>query len=108
MGFKEVLGSITKQELNEANAIRSKDRYAGAILAFNVQVDFETVEEARVKSIPIIQSNIIYSLLERFQEWKVDEKERDTHGQSHEQKDHHSTQEDQNDHIPFHSTTPHF
>jgi len=71
------IGSITKQELNEANAIRSKDRYAGAILAFNVQVDFETVEEARVKAIPIIQSNIIYSLLERFQEWKVEEKERE-------------------------------
>ena len=71
------VGSITKQELNEANAIRSKDRYAGAILAFNVQVDFETVEEARLKSIPIIQSNIIYSLLERFQEWKVEEKEKE-------------------------------
>jgi len=71
------VGSITKQELNEASAIRLKDRYSGAILAFNVKVDYETVEEARVKSIPVIQSNIIYSLIERFNEWKVEEKDRE-------------------------------
>jgi translation initiation factor 5B len=71
------VGSITKQELNEASAIRLKDRYSGAILAFNVKVDYDTVEEARAKSIPVIQSNIIYSLIERFNEWKVEEKDRE-------------------------------
>jgi len=71
------VGAVNKNELNEIAAIRSKDRYSGAILAFNVQVGFDMVEEARTKTVPIIQSNIIYSLLERFNEWKIEEKERE-------------------------------
>ncbi|MEM2974436.1 MAG: translation initiation factor IF-2 [Candidatus Micrarchaeia archaeon] len=71
------VGAITKQELNEANAIRSKDRYAGAILAFNVHVDFGTIDDAKSKSVPVIQSNVIYSLIERFKEWRKEEKERE-------------------------------
>ena len=71
------VGAVNKNELNEAAAIRSKDRYSGAILAFNVHVDFETVEDARAKTVPIIQSNVIYSLIERLNEWKVEEKERE-------------------------------
>jgi len=74
---KADVGSVTRQEISEAAAIRQKDRYCGAILAFNVRVEFDTVEDANAKSVPILQSNVIYSLLERFNEWKIEEKEKE-------------------------------
>jgi translation initiation factor 5B len=70
-------GPVTKADLLEASSIRTQDRYQGAVLAFNVTVTPELVREAESKSVALIQSNIIYALLDRFKEWRAAEKKRE-------------------------------
>ncbi len=70
-------GPITKADVLEASSIRTQDRYHGAVLAFNVTAASDLVQDAESKSIGLVQSNIIYTLLERFKEWKVEEKQRE-------------------------------
>ncbi len=74
---KADVGPVSKTDLIEAASIRQQDRYSGAILAFNVAVDPIFIQEAQQKNIPIISSNIIYSLFDKFKEWKVQESVRE-------------------------------
>jgi len=67
-------GPVTKTDVLEASSIRAQDRYQGAVLAFNVAVPSEIAQEAEARSVGLVQSNIIYSLLERLKEWRVEEK----------------------------------
>jgi translation initiation factor 5B len=71
------VGPVVKGDVIEAVAIREVDRYLGAILAFNVNVPLEVLEEAKSKGVPIINTNIIYSLLDQFKAWREEEKKRE-------------------------------
>ena len=74
---KADVGPVSKSDLIEAASIRQQDRYSGAILAFNVAVDPIFAQEAEQKGTPIVSSNIIYSLFDKFKEWKNQEKMRE-------------------------------
>jgi len=74
---KADVGDVVKTDLVEAISVRGSDRYSGAILAFNVNVPYEIADEAGSKEVPVISSNIIYTLIDRFKEWKEAEKERE-------------------------------
>ena len=74
---KADVGPVSKSDLIEVASIRQQDRYSGAILAFNVSVDPIFAQEAEQKNTPIISSNIIYSLFDKFKEWKGQEKLRE-------------------------------
>lgn len=71
------VGPVAKADILEAQAVRAVDRYLGAILAFNVNVPLELVEEARSKGVPIINTNIIYSLFDQFKLWREEERKRE-------------------------------
>lgn len=71
------IGPPTKADILEAVAIKEEDRYLGVILAFNVNVSDEILEEAKSKKITIINTNVIYSLLEQYREWKEEERKRE-------------------------------
>lgn len=71
------VGSVAKNDALLAASVAAQDKYSGVVLAFNVQVlpDAKAVsEEAKA---PIIYSNIIYQLLDRYEEWKTEERERE-------------------------------
>ncbi len=68
-------GRITKKEILTAEAVSLENRYLGAVLGFDVDVTDDAREEADAKKIPIIWSNIIYKVLENYQEWVKDTKE---------------------------------
>jgi translation initiation factor 5B len=71
------VGPVMKGDVLEAAAIREVDRYLGAILAFNVNVPLDLAEEARAKGVPIINTNIIYSLFDQYKLWREEEKKRE-------------------------------
>jgi translation initiation factor 5B len=74
---KADVGAVTKVDVMDAAAVRAKDRYLGAILAFNVEIPVDITTEAKSRSVPVLQSNVIYSLLASFNLWKEEEKARE-------------------------------
>ena len=71
------VGKITRKDIVEARAGAEKNRYYGVVLGFNVQVTEDARVESRANNIPIIWSNIIYHLLEQYNEWVLEEKEKE-------------------------------
>ncbi|MEM2109618.1 MAG: translation initiation factor IF-2 [Candidatus Odinarchaeota archaeon] len=63
------VGDVSKRDVIEAEVVREEDPYASIILAFNVKVLPDAREEAELKNIPIIKSNIIYDLFDKYDEW---------------------------------------
>ncbi len=75
------VGNISKRDVIEAAASKEMNKYYGVILGFNVKVLPEAQEEAKRREIPIFRHNVIYRLLEEFEEWlhklKEEEKRRE-------------------------------
>ncbi|MEK6979565.1 MAG: translation initiation factor IF-2 [Candidatus Micrarchaeota archaeon] len=71
------VGRVTRKDVLEAQAVVREDRYLGVILAFNVETLPEAKEESEKDGIPILWSNIIYSLIDRYKEWVAEEKEKE-------------------------------
>jgi len=71
------VGPVMKTDVMEAVSIRAQDRYAGGIMAFNVNVPSELAEEAKSKGVPVISSKIIYALFDQYKEWKAAEQQRE-------------------------------
>jgi len=71
------IGKVRKRDVTEAKTIKEKNRYLGAIFAFNTEILPEAKEEAEEYNIPTFESNIIYKLEEKYQEWKEEEKRRE-------------------------------
>jgi translation initiation factor 5B len=67
------VGNITRKDVLSAGAIETK--YLGVILGFNVNVLDEAWEESRNSRVPIIYSNIVYKVIEQYQEWVQKEKD---------------------------------
>jgi translation initiation factor 5B len=63
------IGEITKEDIAFCEVMREKNRYLGVILGFNVKP-----VEAEV---PIIVDNVIYKILEKYEQWKIEERERE-------------------------------
>ncbi|VVB98161.1 putative translation initiation factor IF-2 [uncultured archaeon] len=71
------VGNVTKGDVLLASTVASEDKYAGAVLAFNVQVLSDAKSASDETRVPIIYSNIVYQLLDRYEEWKTEERERE-------------------------------
>lgn len=63
------VGPVSKRDVMEAIAGRELNKYYAVILAFNVKILPEAEELARKYNIRIFSSNVIYKLLEDFQNW---------------------------------------
>ncbi|MEM3422518.1 MAG: translation initiation factor IF-2 [Candidatus Bilamarchaeaceae archaeon] len=70
------IGKITKKDVLEAEVVAANDRYCGAVLGFNVYAMDDAIAEAQNKKIPLIISDIIYKVVENYQNWVVEEKDR--------------------------------
>jgi translation initiation factor 5B len=70
-------GRITKKEIVTAEAVAAENKYLGAVLGFNVSITDDAANAADNRRIPIIASNIIYKVLENYQDWVKDTKEKE-------------------------------
>jgi translation initiation factor 5B len=64
------IGDISKKDIIEAENMKKGDQFLGVIMAFNVGVLSEAKEMAKSLEIPLFSSNIIYHLLDDYEEWK--------------------------------------
>ena len=64
---KAEVGNVNKQDVIEADAI--KDPYKRVILVFNSKILPEAESMARDLKVQIFRSNIIYKIIEDYQEW---------------------------------------
>lgn len=69
------VGDVSKRDVMEAFAVKEKDPFLAAILAFNVKVLPDAEEEARQHNIPIFKSNIIYRLFNDYEDWLIKKRE---------------------------------
>ncbi|NPA86399.1 MAG: translation initiation factor IF-2 [Candidatus Diapherotrites archaeon] len=74
---KAQIGNISRKDVVEAYTVKQQDRYRGVILGFNVDVDKNAEAEAKAKGVPIIVDNVIYRLLEKYEQFLEEERERE-------------------------------
>jgi len=68
------IGNVTKSDVMSAEA--NKDFFYKAIIVFNSKVSDETRKMAADRNINIIDSDVIYRLIESYDKWKEDEEKR--------------------------------
>jgi translation initiation factor 5B len=71
------IGPVNKKDVVSARAAALEDKYCGVVLAFNVPVLDEAKEESAKGNVRIFSSDVIYRLIEDYQNWVKEEKEKD-------------------------------
>ncbi|MDD5337203.1 MAG: translation initiation factor IF-2, partial [Candidatus ainarchaeum sp.] len=71
------VGSVTRKDVLKASTVAAQDRHLGLVLAFNVPILPDAKTSGEEFRVPILYSDIVYRLLERYDEWKAEEKERE-------------------------------
>ena len=72
---KADIGSITREDLVEGELIQ--DKYRKVILAFNIKVDEQTINEAKNFGLKVFSSNVIYRIIEEYKQWMEEERRKD-------------------------------
>lgn len=63
------VGEITRRDVLEAAAIKTKEPYLGVIFAFNTLVQEAARKDAQLAQVPIFESNIVYTITEEYMKW---------------------------------------
>lgn len=63
------VGDVSRRDVIEAMGVGKSDPLLGVVLVFNVKLLPDAQVEAEREGVPILQENIIYRLLERYEEW---------------------------------------
>ena len=74
---KGSMGKVSKQDIIEACAVSNESRYEGVVMAFNAPILQDAQTLAKDCQIPILSSNIVYRILEDYQQWVKTSKEQD-------------------------------
>jgi translation initiation factor 5B len=71
------VGDITKRDIIDAGAVAKEEALLGTVMGFNVKMlkDAETL--ALESGVPVFTSDIIYQLIENYEDWVEMEKERE-------------------------------
>ncbi len=69
------IGKVTKKDVTEAFAVKQNNNYLGVIFSFNTQITDEARDIASKLGVPIFESDVIYKLIEDYEEWLKSEKE---------------------------------
>jgi translation initiation factor 5B len=69
------IGDVSRRDVVEAASVGKTDPMFGVVLAFNVRVLGEADEAAKTMGIDIIAENVIYRMIERYDEWCVRKRE---------------------------------
>jgi len=72
---KADIGSINREDFIEGELIQ--DKYRKVILAFNIKVDEETINEAKNFGLKVFSSNVIYRLIDEYKQWVEEEKRKE-------------------------------
>ncbi|MEM4336350.1 MAG: translation initiation factor IF-2 [Candidatus Anstonellales archaeon] len=71
------IGSVSKEDVLFSKSISEKNKYLGVILAFNTRTPRDVLRFAEDEKVRIIENNIIYRLVENYESWVEEEKEKE-------------------------------
>ena len=63
------IGDVSRRDVVDASIVKNEDPLYGVIVAFNVKVLPSAAEEIKASEIKLFSSNIIYQLIEDYDEW---------------------------------------
>ncbi|TFF89931.1 MAG: translation initiation factor IF-2, partial [Promethearchaeota archaeon] len=66
------IGDVTKKNVMDAIVVKETAPECAAIVAFNVKILPDAREELEVNNIELFQSDIIYTLLDDYQRWRLE------------------------------------
>lgn len=69
------VGGVSRRDVIEAASIKRVSRFQGVILAFNVPILQDAEAEAHTQDIPIFRNNVIYRLIEEYNDWVETERD---------------------------------
>lgn len=70
------IGDVSRQDIIEAESVGEEEQLLGVVLAFNVGVHPHAEKEAEKKDLKILENDVIYRLIEEYENWKEEERER--------------------------------
>ncbi len=71
------VGPLTRREVVEASIVAKENKYLGVILLFNVKAPPDIEELALREGVKIFRENIIYKLIETYENWVAEEKSKE-------------------------------
>ncbi|HEV8289960.1 MAG TPA: translation initiation factor IF-2 [Candidatus Norongarragalinales archaeon] len=71
------IGRVSRKEIVEAENVHQKDPFAGVLFAFNVPIEDDARAEAEKNGIKIFEEKVIYNLIQGYQAWKEEAKQRE-------------------------------
>ncbi len=74
------IGKVTKKDIAEAFAVKQKNSYLGVIFAFNTDMTEDAEMDAGRLDVPVFKSQVIYKILEDYDEWVKKKKEEEKEG----------------------------
>lgn len=69
------VGDVSRRDVVEAAGVAKSDPLRAVVLAFNVKILPDAQQEAEREGIPIMREEIIYKLLEGYEEWEKQKRE---------------------------------
>ena len=63
------LGDVSKKDLSQLETIHDKDEFKGILLGFNINVPQDIAELAKGKDLKIIVHDVIYKIIEEYEEY---------------------------------------
>ncbi len=73
--MKADVGEIPRKDVLEMESVAQKDRFKGVIFAFHTTVSEAAETEARKRNVKIFQNDVIYRILEDYENWVKSEKD---------------------------------
>ncbi len=73
------VGEVCQKDITEIKILHDKNKKEGVLFLFNTKINKDFEDELEKQKIPIFKNNIIYKLIEDYQEWytKQNKKEKD-------------------------------
>ena len=69
------IGDVSRRDVVEAGTVAKSDPLRAAVLAFNVKVLSDALQEAEIQDVQILQENVIYKLMETYENWSKQKRE---------------------------------
>ncbi|MDI3484687.1 MAG: translation initiation factor [Methanobacteriaceae archaeon] len=70
------IGDVSRKDVINAQIAKQENELYGVIIAFNVKVLPSAMEEIKASKIKLFQGNVIYKLIEEYEEWMEEIKEK--------------------------------
>lgn len=70
---KADIGTVTQKDILELKILHEKNKKKGVLFLFNSEISKEFLEELNKEKIPVFKNNIIYKIIEDYEDWLLKE-----------------------------------